>query len=73
MNKTSLEFISGEDQLFHALKIKDNDTQEDVSFKSRWGLYFYRVDPQYITIYKMFVSLDARGFIQNYRIGSNFR
>lgn len=63
MNKTSLEFISGENGLFKGLKVKDNETNEESIVEADGVFIFIGLIPN-TKSFKNVVALDARGFIQ---------
>ncbi|QXP71285.1 FAD-dependent oxidoreductase [Polaribacter sp. R2A056_3_33] len=63
MNKTSLEFISDEKELFKALKVKDNDTNEESLLEADGVFIFIGLIPN-TQSFKGIVDLDKRGFIQ---------
>ncbi|QXP63291.1 FAD-dependent oxidoreductase [Polaribacter sp. HaHaR_3_91] len=63
MNKTSLEFISDEKELFKALKVKDNDTNEESLLEADGVFIFIGLIPN-TQSFKGIVALDKRGFIQ---------
>jgi len=62
-NKTSVEFIEDENNLFHALKVKDNDTNQESLIKADGVFIFIGLIPN-TTAFKGIVELDERGFIQ---------
>ena len=62
-NKTSLEFISNEKELFKALKIKDNVTNEESLLEADGVFIFIGLIPN-TQSFKGIVNLDKRGFIQ---------
>jgi thioredoxin reductase (NADPH) len=63
MNKTSLEFISDENENFKGLKIKDNATNEESVLESDGVFIFIGLIPN-TQSFKNFVALDSNGFIQ---------
>ena len=63
MNKTSLEFISDEKELFKALKVKDNATNEESLLEADGVFIFIGLIPN-TQSFKGIVDLDKRGFIQ---------
>ncbi|WP_373942102.1 FAD-dependent oxidoreductase [Polaribacter sejongensis] len=63
MNKTSLEFISSEKELFKALKVKDNATNEESLLEADGVFIFIGLIPN-TQSFKGIVDLDKRGFIQ---------
>ena len=63
LNKTSLEFISGENQLFKGLKVKDNDTDQESVLEADGVFIFIGLIPN-TKSFKGIVDLDSRGFIQ---------
>jgi len=63
MNKTSLEFISGENQLFKGLKVKDNDTDQESVLEADGVFIFIGLIPN-TKSFKGIIDLDNRGFIQ---------
>jgi len=63
MNKTSLEFISDENQLFKGLKVKDNDTDQESILEADGVFIFIGLIPN-TKPFKGIVDLDSRGFIQ---------
>ncbi|MGJ8760057.1 MAG: FAD-dependent oxidoreductase [Polaribacter sp.] len=63
MNKTSLEFISDEKELFKALKVKDNTTNEESLLEADGVFIFIGLIPN-TQSFKGIVALDKRGFIQ---------
>ena len=63
MNQTSLEFISGENQLFKGLKVKDNDTNDESVITADGVFIFIGLIPN-TQAFKGIVKLDKRGFIQ---------
>ena len=62
-NKTSLEFISNEKELFKALKIKDNVTNEESLLEADGVFIFIGLIPN-TQSFKGIVNLDKRGFIK---------
>jgi len=63
MNKSSLEFISGENELFNGLRIKDNKTNEESVLVADGVFIFIGLIPN-TTSFKGIIDLDSRGFIQ---------
>ncbi len=63
MNKSSIEFISNNKGLFHGLKVKDNDTNEEAVLKADGVFIFIGLIPN-TKSFKGVVDLDSRGFIQ---------
>tara|TARA_B100000809_G_C15137276_1_gene531234 strand:- start:4213 stop:5619 length:1407 start_codon:yes stop_codon:yes gene_type:complete len=63
MNKTSVEFIAGENELFKSLKVKDNDTGEESLITADGVFIFIGLIPN-TTPFEGIVELDERGFIQ---------
>lgn len=63
MNKTSLEFISDENELFNGLKVKDNQTNEESILEADGVFIFIGLIPN-TKSFKNVVALDAKGFIQ---------
>lgn len=63
MNKTSVEFIANENSLFKALKVKDNQTNEESLIEADGVFIFIGLIPN-TTPFKGIVELDKRGFIQ---------
>jgi thioredoxin reductase (NADPH) len=63
MNKTSLEFVSGENQLFKGLKIKDNKTSEESILEADGVFIFIGLIPN-TKSFKNSITLDDRGFIK---------
>ncbi len=63
MNKTSLEFVSDENQLFKGLKVKDNDTKEESILEADGVFIFIGLLPN-TKSFKGIVKLDDNGFIQ---------
>lgn len=62
MNKTSLEFIAGENELFKSLKIKDNDTNEEELVSADGVFIFIGLIPN-TKPFKSLINLNERGFI----------
>ena len=62
-NKTSLEFISNEKELFKALKIKNNVTNEESLLEADGVFIFIGLIPN-TQSFKGIVNLDKRGFIK---------
>ncbi len=63
MNKTSLEFISDENELFNGLRVKDNETNEESIIEADGVFIFIGLIPN-TKSFKNIVGLDAKGFIQ---------
>ncbi len=63
MNKTSIEFISGENELFNGLKVRDNETNEESIITADGVFIFIGLIPN-TQSFKNVVELDERGFIQ---------
>lgn len=63
MNKSSLEFISGENEMFNGLKIKDKKTNEESVLKADGVFIFIGLIPN-TNSFKGIIDLDSRGFIQ---------
>ncbi len=63
MNKTSLEFVSNENNLFKGLKVKDNETNKKAVIEADGAFIFIGLIPN-TQSFKDVVSLDERGFIQ---------
>jgi len=63
MNKTSLEFISDEKELFKGLKVKDNNTNEESVLEADGVFIFIGLIPN-TKPFKGIIDLDERGFIQ---------
>jgi len=63
MNKTSLEFVSGENELFKSLKVKDNATQVESIIYADGVFIFIGLIPN-TQSFKNIVDVDERGFIQ---------
>lgn len=63
MNKTSLEFVSGENQLFKGLKVKDNETSEESIIEADGVFIFIGLIPN-TKSFKNSIVLDDRGFIK---------
>lgn len=63
MNKTSLEFISDENELFSGLRVKDNETNEESIIEADGVFIFIGLIPN-TKSFKNVVALDAKGFIQ---------
>ncbi len=63
MNKTSIEFIAGENELFQSLKVKDNETEEETLIYADGVFIFIGLIPN-TAHFKGVVELDERGFIQ---------
>ena len=63
MNKTSLEFVSNDKDLFEGLKVKDNVTNEVSVIKADGAFIFIGLIPN-TQSFKDVVDLDQRGFIK---------
>lgn len=63
MNKTSVEFIAGENELFKALKVVDNETNEESLITADGVFIFIGLIPN-TTPFEGIIELDERGFIQ---------
>jgi thioredoxin reductase (NADPH) len=63
MNKTSVEFIAGENDLFSSLKVRDNETNEESLITADGVFIFIGLIPN-TTPFKGVVTLDKSGFIQ---------
>ena len=63
MNKTSVEFIAGENELFSSLKVRDNETNEESLITADGVFIFIGLIPN-TTPFEGVVELDERGFIQ---------
>ncbi len=63
MNKTSVEFIAGENELFSSLKVRDNETNEESLITADGVFIFIGLIPN-TTAFKGVVALDESGFIQ---------
>ncbi|WP_052172368.1 FAD-dependent oxidoreductase [Psychroserpens jangbogonensis] len=63
MNKTSLEFVSNENDLFKGLKVKDNVTNEESIIEADGVFIFIGLIPN-TQSFRDVVSLDEREFIQ---------
>jgi len=63
MNKSSLEFVADEKGLFKALKIKDNDTNEESMLEANGVFIFIGLIPN-TQSFKDIIHLDKRGFIK---------
>lgn len=63
MNKTSVEFIASEDELFKALKVIDNEANEESLITADGVFIFIGLIPN-TTPFEGVVALDERGFIQ---------
>ena len=49
MNKTSLEFIANDKELFEGLKLKDNLTNKETILKADGTFIFYWINSKYTT------------------------
>lgn len=63
MNKTSVEFIAGENETFQSLKIRDNDTNEEELISADGVFIFIGLIPN-TSPFKEIIELDERGFIK---------
>ena len=63
MNKTSVEFIANENELFESLKIRDNETKEESLISADGVFIFIGLLPN-TSPFKNNVQLDERGFIK---------
>jgi thioredoxin reductase (NADPH) len=63
MNKTSVEFIAGENELFKELKVRDNETNEESLIAADGVFIFIGLIPN-TTPFEGIVDLDEKGFIQ---------
>jgi thioredoxin reductase (NADPH) len=63
MNKTSVEFIAGENELFQSLKVRDNETNEESLIAADGVFIFIGLIPN-TTPFEGIVELDEKGFIQ---------
>jgi len=63
MNKTSIEFVAGENELFNGLKVRDNETKEESIITADGVFIFIGLIPN-TQPFKNIVELDERGFIQ---------
>ena len=63
MNKTSVEFVAGENDLFKSLKVRDNETNEE-SFIAADGVFIFIGLIPNTTPFEGIVELDETGFIQ---------
>lgn len=63
MNKTAVEFIAGENELFSALKVRDNETNEESLITADGVFIFIGLIPN-TTPFEGVIELDERGFIQ---------
>jgi len=68
MNKTSLEFVAGENDSFKGLKLKDNETNEETILEADGVFIFIGLIPN-TKPFKDVVALDDRGFIKTTRLG----
>ncbi|AWV97423.1 FAD-dependent oxidoreductase [Arcticibacterium luteifluviistationis] len=62
MNKTSVEFIAGENDLFKSLKVRDNETNKEELISADGVFIFIGLIPN-TTPFKGLISLNERGFI----------
>jgi len=62
MNKTSVEFIAGENGLFKSLKVKDNESQEEELISADGVFIFIGLIPN-TSPFKGLISLNEKGFI----------
>ena len=63
MNKTSVEFLSDENDLFHGLVVRDNNTNEKSLIQADGVFVFIGLIPNTVA-FKNIIELDERGFIQ---------
>jgi thioredoxin reductase (NADPH) len=63
MNKTSVEFVAGENDLFKSLKVRDNETKEETLIEADGVFIFIGLIPN-TTPFKGIVELNDKGFIQ---------
>ena len=63
MNKTSLEFIAGENELFESLKVKDNETNKEELISADGVFIFIGLIPN-TKPFKNLIELNERGFIK---------
>ena len=63
MNKTSVEFIAGENETFQSLKVRDNETNKEELISADGVFIFIGLIPN-TTPFKGFIDLDQRGFIK---------
>lgn len=63
MNKTSVEFIAGENETFKSLKVRDNDTNEEGLISADGVFIFIGLIPN-TSPFKEIIELDERGFIK---------
>lgn len=62
MNKTSVEFVAGENDLFESLKVKDNETNNEELISADGVFIFIGLIPN-TTPFKDLISLNESGFI----------
>ncbi|WP_111707404.1 FAD-dependent oxidoreductase [Lutibacter citreus] len=62
MNKTSVEFLAGENDLFKSLKVKDNETNKEELISADGVFIFIGLIPN-TSPFKDLISLNERGFI----------
>lgn len=63
MNKTSLEFIAGENDTFQSLKVRDNDTNKEELISADGVFIFIGLIPNTVP-FKGLIELDEIGFIK---------
>lgn len=63
MNKTSVEFLANEKELFDGLKVRDNDTNEESIITADGVFIFIGLIPN-TKPFEGVIDLDERGFIQ---------
>jgi len=63
MNKTSLEFIAGENELFQSLKVKDNETNKEELISADGVFIFIGLIPN-TKPFKNLITLNEKGFIK---------
>ena len=63
MNKTSVEFIAGENETFQSLKVRDNDTNKEELITADGVFIFIGLIPNTVP-FKEIIELDERGFIK---------
>ena len=63
MNKTSVEFIADEKELFKALRIEDNETKRQELIEADGVIIFIGLIPN-TKMFKKVVELNERGFIK---------
>jgi len=65
MNKTSVEFIAGENELFKSLKVKDNKTEEEELISADGVFIFIGLIPN-TKPFKDLVDVNEKGFIKTF-------